>query len=247
MAHIRIGRLLPGYKEVGIGHRAPVRGVSLFTEGECTVIAKQLSDREIAVELICSCLGRELELPIPEPVLLADVNKQWFFGSVDVGHPNLTQVAIASDSAIINKLAQWEGLLQAACFDEWIANPDRSDENLLFDGLGFLLIDHGLAIPQGMPPEDWSDDFYNNQLLDVMSDSCQQTEQKRSELANEARGWCHSAEAYGVSYAPSAFPDFIDNGYKQQIARFLQSRISHLGDQLYRKLNPAQGALSFDD
>ncbi|MEB6631858.1 HipA family kinase [Kluyvera cryocrescens] len=247
MAQIRIGRLLPGYSEVGIGHKAPVRGVSLFDEGECTVIAKKLSTREIAVELICSCLGRELELPIPEPVLLADINKQWFFGSLDVGHPNLTQVAIASDAAIIAKLGEWPGLLQAACFDEWIANPDRGDENLLFDGQGFLLIDHGMAIPMGMKADDWSDDFYNNQLLDVVNGTCSQAEQKRGELAGQARDWCHSAGFFGEAYEPSSFPSFLDVEYTQQISDFLKQRVCRLGDQLYQKLNPLQGALSLND
>lgn len=247
MTHIRIGRLLPGYSEVGIGHKAPVRGVSLFEGGECTVIAKKLSTREIAVELICSCLGRELELPIPEPVLLADIDRQWFFGSIDVGHPNLTQVATASDTAIIAKLGEWPGLIQAACFDEWIANPDRGDENLLFDGQGFLLIDHGMAIPQGMRSDDWSDDFYNNQLLEVINDTCIPNEQQRSKLANQAREWCHSAELFEGAFVSTSFPSFIEDNYKQQISNFLKQRVQLLGEKLYQKLNPLQGALKLDD
>ncbi len=247
MARIRIGRLLPGYTGVGVGSRAPVRGTSLFSDGESVVIAKRIPGREIAIELICSSLGRELGLPIPEPVLLADVEKNWYFGSVDVGHPNLSQVVTASDSAIINKLESWPGLLNAACFDEWIANPDRCDENLLFDGLGFILIDHGMAIPQGMRADDWSDDFYNNALLDIASDNCGRAENQRAKLAVEAQKWCHSVQNYDTAYDESHLPDLIREEHKQQICKFLRMRVTALGDVLYRKLNPVQGALNLND
>ncbi|WP_044489422.1 HipA family kinase [Enterobacter sp. R4-368] len=247
MARIRIGRLLPGYRDVGIGSRAPVRGISLFAEGESVVIAKRIPSREIAVELICSSIGRELGLRIPEPVLLADADKNWYFGSVDVGHPNLSQVVTASDNAIISKLESWPGLLSAACFDEWIANPDRCDDNLLFDGLGFILIDHGMAIPQGMDASDWSDDYYTNALLDIASDNCGRAENERSKLAVAAQEWCYSVQGFDAAYDESHLPDVIRQEHKQQISKFLRERVAALGDVLYRKLNPVQGALNLND
>ncbi|TXE58167.1 HipA family kinase [Serratia nematodiphila] len=247
MTSIRVGRLLPGFNDVGFGSRSPVRGTSQFSTGEQTVIAKRIPTREIAVELICSCIGREIGLPIPEPVLLADEDKNWYFGSVDVGHPNLMQVATASDTAIMSKLEQWPQLLQAACFDEWIANSDRGNENLLFDGSGFLLIDHGLAVPSGMSSNDWSDDYYNNQLLDVVMSSCERTEEKRTAIACSARDWSNNISDFDTAYDENAFPNIISAHHKSQVSVFLKDRISRLGDELYKKLNPLQGVLALND
>lgn len=244
---LKIGRLLPGFMSLGIGSRLPVRGTALIDSGEFTVIAKRIPDRELAVELICSCIGREIGLPIPEPVLLLDPDSIWYFGSIDLGHPNLKQVAICSDSAIIAKLEAWPSLVKAACFDELIANPDRGDENLLFDGNGFILVDHGLAIPEGMRSSDWTDDYYSNQLLDVISDGCSSSNVLRTAKANEMRDCSTQLEEFSTIYSPDSFPEYIEPNYRKSLSDFLSKRINRLGSELYRKLNPLQGALNLDD
>lgn len=214
---------------------------------EVYVIAKLIPNRELAVELICSCIGREVGLPIPEPVLLLDADHRWFFASVDTGHPNLQQVATCSDAAIISKLELWPGLLKAACFDEWIANSDRGDGNLLFDGNGFILIDHGLAIPQGMNADDWSDDYYNNHLLDVVNNGCGRSEPVRAQKANEALEWSSQVGRFSSLLDDEALPDLIDSNHRLFMSKFLTDRIAKLGSELYRKLNPSQGALNLND
>ncbi len=247
MVRLKIGRLLPGFKSLGIGSRLPVRGTALIDSAESTVIAKRIPDRELAVELICSCIGREIGLPIPEPVLLIDPDGTWYFGSIDLGHPNLQQVAVCGDAAIIAKLEEWPGLVKAACFDEWIANPDRGDENLLFDGNGFILIDHGLAIPEGMRPGDWTDDYYSNQLLDVVSGGCGGSSLVRAAKAQEMIKWSTQFEGFSTLYNPDAFPEYIEPKYRNTLSDFLTARINRLGSELYRKLNPEQGALNLND
>ncbi|MGK3125920.1 HipA family kinase [Candidatus Pantoea formicae] len=247
MVRLKIGRLLPGFKSLGVGSRLPVRGTAFIDNAESTVIAKRIPDRELAVEVICSCIGREIGLPIPEPVLLLDPDAKWYFGSIDLGHPNLQQVAVCSDAAIISKLERWPGLVKAACFDEWIANPDRGDENMLFDGNGFILIDHGLAIPEGMRSEDWTDDFYCNQLLDMISGGCEGSSQMRAAKAQEMREWSSKFKGFSTIYGSESFPDYIAPEHKKMMSDFLTERINRLGTELYRKLNPEQGALNLDD
>lgn len=247
MVRLKIGRLLPGFKSLGIGSRLPVRGTALFDSGETTVIAKRIPSRELAVELICSCIGREIGLPIPEPVLLIDYDDAWYFGSIDLGHPNLQQVAVCSDAAIIAKLEGWAGLVKAACFDEWIANPDRGDENLLFDGNDFILIDHGLAIPEGMRPGDWTDDYYSNHLLDVVSSGCGGSSIDRSAKAQEMIALSAQFEGFSAIYSPEAFSECIEPHHRKKLSDFLTARINKLGSELYRKLNPEQGALDLND
>jgi hypothetical protein len=47
---------------------------------------------------------------------------------------------------IMEFLSRWAELPKACVFDEWIANEDRHDGNILTNGLEFWLIDHGLAL-----------------------------------------------------------------------------------------------------
>ncbi|MFJ5371915.1 HipA family kinase [Pectobacterium versatile] len=247
MVRLKIGRLLPGFKSLGIGSRLPVRGTALIDSEEFTVIAKMIPDRELAVELVCSCIGREIGLPIPEPVLLLNADNKWYFGSIDLGHPNLQQVAVCDDIAIIARLEVWHGLVKAACFDEWIANPDRGDENLLFDGNGFILIDHGLAIPHGMSSSDWTEDYYSNQLLDVVSSGCQGSDLAKTAKAQEMIEWSSRVAGFSSIYGSDAFPEYIESKYRETLSDFLTARINRLGNELYRKLNPDQGTLNLND
>lgn len=152
MESIRLGVLLPGGRPVGDGINRAYRAPVATRNGEIIAIVKELHPHELIIETICAMLGRELDLPIPEPLLVIDESRQMLVaGSVDVGYPSLHQPALAPYLRVLSGLLlQWPKLVQAACFDEWIANPDRHGGNLLFDGNGFFLIDHGLAL-RGVP------------------------------------------------------------------------------------------------
>lgn len=155
MDKLRIGVFLDGARPVGEGIRGALRGFALLENEEVPVIAKYLSERELLCEILCAQLGRELDLPIPEPLLLFDGNKQPVFGSADIGYPNLNHFIQnqQSSNVILNKLKKWVHLQSASFFDELIFNADRHCGNLLYDGNAFHLIDHGLTLHQSYPPE----------------------------------------------------------------------------------------------
>lgn len=148
MEPIRLGLLLPGGRPVGEGIRNAQRAPVMTARGETIAIVKDLPLSELAIELFCALLGRELNLPVPEPLLVVNpAGSALMSGSVDMGYPSLHQPALAPHLALLAALLQqWPSLIPAACFDEWIANPDRHGGNLLFDGRDFWLIDHGLAL-----------------------------------------------------------------------------------------------------
>ncbi|MBK8752255.1 MAG: hypothetical protein IPL99_11715 [Candidatus Competibacteraceae bacterium] len=148
MDSLRLGMLLPGGRPVGDGINHAQRAPVLTRQGEVMAIVKELPLYELITEILCALLGRELNLPIPEPLLVIDPAQQLLVaGSVDVGYPSLHQPVLAAHLPLIAALLQgWPALVRSACFDEWIANPDRHGGNLLFDGQGFWLIDHGLAL-----------------------------------------------------------------------------------------------------
>lgn len=89
---IRMGRMIPGAKPLGIGISGSVEGIAAFADGECKVIAKALPAHEIATEIYCSLVARELALPVAPPALLLDIDgTTLLFGSINDGYPNFAQ------------------------------------------------------------------------------------------------------------------------------------------------------------
>jgi hypothetical protein len=116
---------------------------------------KILGDPEIAVESICSTLGRALALPMPRPLIVRidpgvlpgfELPKATIaFATEDVAHPSLKRL-IAQNRATLQTLARCRVAPNVGAFDEWTANNDRNVGNILFDGTEeFTFIDHGRA------------------------------------------------------------------------------------------------------
>lgn len=153
---IRMGRMIPGAKPLGIGISGSVEGIAAFADGECKVIAKALPAHEIATEIYCSLVARELALPVAPPALLLDIDgTTLLFGSINDGYPNFAQAIQLDpkvpDAAAMNRffsvLRDWSAAPEVASFDTWIDNRDRNPSNWLWKNKNdWLLIDHGKAL-----------------------------------------------------------------------------------------------------
>lgn len=222
MDNLRIGSLLPGARPIGHGINGALRAFALVDEEEVSIIAKYLPEREILCEVLCAQLGRGIDLPIPEPLLLIDENKTILFGSIDAGYPNLFH--FVDDNAkcheIMSKLRKWFFLESASFFDELIVNADRHKGNLLFDGNEFVLIDHGLTLHEHVDytfsPEKWA-----NQLADVLLEGAD--DDKKNKICNSATMWVSSLQDNGIIEELS---DNIPNiaGIKDTLIQFLIMR-----------------------
>jgi hypothetical protein len=122
---------------------------------EVTAYAKELNDTMILVELLAALVGRELGLPIPEPIIAISSDDKAMFASLDVKTPDFTthltlkggSYPFDENKEILEKLAHWILANKVIGFDEWIANCDRNTGNILYDGNDiFYLIDHNLAM-----------------------------------------------------------------------------------------------------
>jgi hypothetical protein len=164
MEHITIAELLPGYepyyeKNVNAVYKAQVH---TDDQGEVSAFVKSIPDHELLMECICALIGRALNLPIPKPLLIVakqdscppghDLNKP-LFGCEEIQHPSVRRFVCPNgdvdphlNQLFIEKITTWKQLVDAALFDEQIANCDRHVGNFLFDGKEFHLIDHGLAM-----------------------------------------------------------------------------------------------------
>ena len=120
---------------------------------------KQVDERTLAVEVMCAILGRSLGLPMPRPALVM-VHPETIttfkkptvlFGSENIDYPDLKQWLNRDAESTTQNLLGWAKLLDAGCFDEWVANADRHGGNILYGGGGnFALIDHSEAMPSNL-------------------------------------------------------------------------------------------------
>jgi hypothetical protein len=153
---IRKGLLLPDSQPVGVGINGAHRGMADLESESLAVICKWLSEQELAAELFCAVLAREIGLPAPEPLLLFDpTSGGYVFGSVDLQYPNsLRQFNVDPDEpdeaavqVLLEAVSGWSRAREVAAFDEWIQNCDRNLGNLLFAGPDdFFIIDHGRSL-----------------------------------------------------------------------------------------------------
>ncbi|ENT3521837.1 HipA family kinase [Salmonella enterica] len=186
---MKVGILLEGSRPIGEGINGALRGFALVDEEEIQVIAKYLPERELLCEIICAQIGRELELPIPEPILLFDNQKKPVFGSTDIGYPNLNHYFAKNIEmqTIMSRLSKWVYLQSASFFDELIFNADRHPGNLLYDGVNFHLIDHGLTLHESYPPETLPD-RWKNQLFTFAVSLCK-NDLDRVNISNNGSAW----------------------------------------------------------
>jgi hypothetical protein len=137
-------------------------GDALTPTGDVRLYVKQAPPGEILAECLCAVLGSALGLPVPRVFLVHDpaawIGSRLLVGSEDAGMPSLRHHLDRAAPGLTAALAAWPQLHTVALFDEWIANPDRNQGNLLWDAADqWLLIDHARALgawPPGAPVPD---------------------------------------------------------------------------------------------
>lgn len=202
---------------------------------------KDLSERQLGNELLASSLGHSLGLPLPRAYLAAGAEGvvQWrsapvgpdgerlLFASENAGVPPIRQlITNASSDTVMQLLSQWERLAEAAVFDEWIANGDRNQGNLLYGESGFWLIDHGHAFtgPEWQIEHLMSQHVIRNQLLEIAA----------NHLSDDGRvSFCERADRFALEVADvdvaacatDAYLDFImEADERRAVVNFLEER-----------------------
>lgn len=239
---VRFATLVEDSGYVGTG-RYDTHKTKIYLEDvnkEVTAYTKfGISETSLLVEIITALIGRELGLPIPEPLLVADPVKQdVYFGCIEIQHPDLTRFLEIKDNrplntqanqAIYRKLSAWEYLDQSCVFDEWIANDDRNLGNVLFNGkASFHLIDHNRAMrlpfAENKPIED-------NFLMKVNVAYNGREEIDALRLKREAQRVVNSISLNLPSEVAAKFlaenPEFSEETLHLMVS-FLQTRLQHL-------------------
>jgi hypothetical protein len=251
MPQIQRGVLTSVLSPAGDGIRGAVRGIVRLGEGSVEAFVKILDAREVLVECVCALLGRARGLNVPEPLVvlvpgayLSDGADKVGFGSVAVAHGSLRPwMANVGDAAVLRRLRAWAGLVPAACFDEWIANPDRHAGNILFDGKDeFWLIDHGLAIAAGVS----SDRAVVNTLFAVAVDGLGEADKLL--LKSKALGVVDAMVEQPVGSTLDDLPrDVLIGTIIGDVTAWLDARKTHLMRLTCARISTRQGDLLLGD
>ncbi|WP_325890884.1 HipA family kinase [Grimontia sp. NTOU-MAR1] len=256
---IQLATLLPGADLLTETTKNPVwkAPVKLLNGDTTFVYLKLLEKRQLFIESLCAIIGRAVGIPIPEPLivkvpasLVSSLTKcdgptedLYAFGSVDADYPSLNRVLNIDDGSVVwDKLREHSKSLEAAIFDEWIANGDRHWGNLLYDGGDdFIFIDHDLALSSSINIDEGIE---KNLLFNFITDDIDELSKARilKKLDEEIR----------VSYEKVDITDFVELCFGSsficensidEITNFLIERINKLSVILRKKLNPEQGDL----
>lgn len=246
---IRKALLLPGSSPVGIGITGAQRGVADTGDETIAVIWKPVPTAELAAELFCAVLARELALPAPEPFLLFDpVEGRYLFGSADLEYPNSlrrfnvnpSNPSFAAVAALKSIIVGWSRAREVAAFDEWIHNRDRNLGNLLYvTNDEFAIIDHGksLDVDPSYPTA--------NTLCSILADECADPRALRSLLKSMQR----VAAAFDMMHAESPYASLQATGQPEHVTlaeefyKVVEDRLNDLPTLLNNRLPGQHGLL----
>ncbi|WP_276899568.1 HipA family kinase [Frischella perrara] len=245
---VKVGRIISDSEPIEDGINNSFRCIACCDNEEYPVVAKYIKGIEILKELICAILGRLINLPIPEPILLLDQNDVFCFGSLDVGYPNLYHRLNIQDPYYIefhSIIKNWSALESASFFDEFIINPDRHSGNLLYNGKDIAMIDHGLSmqLDKFKPDydEDWNNILFNHLLCKFTELSCEHKLDKIA-LCNRLTIWCEEIEEINnnnlIAKAINKIP--IAHKSKNELLYFLTSRSEFIQKIINNRINPNQ-------
>lgn len=137
-------------------------GSILTPSGESRAYLKPVTPESALAEICAAAISQTLSLSVPDIFLVQDpghfLDSCCLIGSEDAGAPSLSHLVDSQDPDVAEAFLGWKNLEQAAVFDEWIANEDRNQGNMLYDGRGgWYLIDHSRSMgawpPGGPVPE----------------------------------------------------------------------------------------------
>lgn len=159
--HLLYGRALIDLQVSNKGSNPLWTGFVSTNQGEFPAYIKKCKHNDsLCIEIISSLLGLMLKIPIPKPILVLVepnhpqifVNEPTFlFGSQMYEMPSFERF-LCDHQLSEECLFDYPNLHSIIAFDELIANPDRNNSNILYDGESFRFIDHEKAFSNAQDP-----------------------------------------------------------------------------------------------
>ena len=251
---LKVAILLPGATAVSDGACDNWKGTLRTEEGhDCVAYVKMLPNNQTYTEVISALLAHALTLPMPsvylvqvEKSVLPDSkewgpseSKRYAFATEDVRQPSFAQF-VRSDNTMMSKLKSWTYFHKTAVFDEWIANKDRHNGNLLYAGNGeFWLIDHSHALtgPKWDPRTITADSLkaVANQLIDATGPHTAE-EKKDFELEAERESIRYSKISLKTISTDDVISKVFDATTTDAVQTFMTKRASAVIDLICNRI-----------
>lgn len=246
---VELANLMPGsFQKIdrGDGSHKSYLG-EIYSDSVNFAHIKIVPDYELAREIIVAQLGKALDLPTLDPIM---VNVEGILSDTDYAFAtvlrreatNFSQFA-NNDSILRNDIKHWPLIKRIICFDEWIANADRTPKNILIEGnKRYILIDHGESFPQGMRP----DSKYNNGLARLAIDSI-----ARNEMEMACKKTIDSCSNFSlIDFDGLSQNSYVENWkgnkYIEECIRILKDRVSYLPGLLEQEFSSGQIQLNYN-
>lgn len=160
--NLLFGRALIDLQPSNKGSNPLWTGFVATNHGEVPAYIKQCRNPEgLCIEIISSLLGLSFGLPIPKPIIvlvepnhpqIAVGTPTYLFGSQMYEMPSFERFLAESDLTD-DCILEYPDLSSIIAFDELIANPDRNNSNILYDGDNYRFIDHEKAFHSKQLPQ----------------------------------------------------------------------------------------------
>lgn len=159
--NLLFGRALIDLEESKKGSNPLWKGFVLTHQGEIPAYIKKCRNPEgLCIEIITALIGIWLNIPIPKPMLvlvepnhpqIPVIQTSFLFGSQMHDMPSFER--FLRDTDLTEEcILEYKNLPTILAFDELIANPDRNNSNILYDGDSFRFIDHEKAFASNQNP-----------------------------------------------------------------------------------------------
>nr|WP_309915930.1 HipA family kinase [Caballeronia sp. LZ033] len=210
---------------------------------------KSLDERRLFVELLCAAIGGTMGVPCPSPLLVfvrtgnyGVTSKQGatlMFGSQAFNHPDVAR-PLRDRELILHNLRQAKLLELAGVFDEWIANDDRHDRQILFgSSAGPLFIDHERAMSSAVSANDSVKNWLIDEYISMMND------EDRKKVLSLLRSKAAKAHEVNLGSDLSDGIEYLSRGSEllADLTNFLAARLPELDRLLATRTQPEQGYL----
>lgn len=171
------GNLCEGAEQFNGGQNQMWKGFVSTSKGEVEAYVKKCKSNDtIYVEIIVALVGRIYGLPIPKPIIvkvepnhpdICVAETTFLYGSEAYDSPNFERFLRrynCNEELILN----YKNLHKILAFDELIANPDRNNGNILYDGESFQFIDHEYCFANNQNPKaEILDDWKTGNISDI--------------------------------------------------------------------------------
>ena len=201
-----LGTLARGSTQItGTANPVYAGNISTAKEGFVSSHVKLLDESGFFIESVCAWILQDSKIPSPQAFWVR-VNKavlprgsSWPYGESDWMLCFGTRTIINARTLkqehsveIAQKLLRWDSCHSCGVFDEALANDDRHVNNILTNGKGFWLIDHGRTFahayrePKSLLTN--TSPLFSNMFLEIIAEEKLSVRMKLREKVNAACG-----------------------------------------------------------